>query len=759
MISNGLGRARGRRSPSLRARLVPPSIVWWLAVAAAPGCSAGPGADRADATLAPPDAGARWTALALGKQHSCALRSDGTLYCWGLNDRGQLGDGTTEQRLEPTRVSGVDDIVQITAGEVHTCALRRAGTLWCWGDNSRQQLGAAVDLERSAAPRQALVDVSHASAGQRHTCAIRRTGSLDCWGDNEAGQLGLGDDTRRLEPSPVPGLSELLEVSAGTQHTCARDRSRRLFCWGRNDSGQLGDGSTEQQPSPVQALAEVHAFQVGDRSTCAVVGLNEQVHCWGGNWLGQLGNGATEQRTTATPNGVEGASAIGAGLHHFCAVAGGALSCWGLNDDGQLGLGSSERALSPRRLEGLASVLSVEGGHGHTCALDRAGTITCWGANAWGQLGDGHRDSYTPAPVPELERVERVSSGGRHTCAQSASAGLVCWGRNLRGELGSTARLASAEPVGVAELAELAIDDLSLGFEHSCVVTGGAGEVWCWGENKHGQLGRGSTQTNPQPPARVPDLAGVVQVVATDESTCARLRAGGVRCWGNNFAAQLGQAKPGLSSRPVEVPLSDGTLEDLAGGAHSYCARLDGGTRVLCWGDNRAGQLGDGTRQFRSSPVSVALEPSLRIRQVAVASRAACASTTAGEVLCWGEAPALGDGSRGLRATPGEAVLDGVIQLAAGGEHFCALRSRDDVRCWGTNTYGQVDPQQGSDAYLPRRVEGLTGVVALALGWRHSCAQLADGRLSCWGSNASGQLGRGTVDGATRPRAVAFTPR
>lgn len=193
--------------------------------------------------------------VAAGSEHTCVLRSNGTVACWGANSWGQLGDGTATSRFTPTTVVGVADAVEIAAGLWHTCARRASGAVLCWGAGGYGQLGDGALYNRATpTPVASLMDAAEISLGAGHSCARRATGAVLCWGLNARGQLGDGSTTTRMVPTPVSGLSDAVEVASGSEHSCARRASGTVACWGANSSGCLGDGTTTDRHTPVTVM-------------------------------------------------------------------------------------------------------------------------------------------------------------------------------------------------------------------------------------------------------------------------------------------------------------------------------------------------------------------------------------------------------------------------------------------------------------------------------------------------------------------------
>ena len=339
--------------------------------------------------------------IAGGYLHSCALQvSTGKVKCSGLNEYGQLGDGTTTSQTLATQVSGMSSgITAITSGSSRGCAVTSSGGVKCWGQNIYGGVGNGNTLDQFSP-----ISVSGLTSGvvavnggtAYHTCALLSNGSIKCWGFNGYGQLGDGTTTDRYTPVTVSNPpTGVVAIGAGSSHTCTLNSSGGVQCWGGNYSGQLGDGTTVQRTSPVQVSglsSGVKQLAVGADHTC-VLTTGNGVKCWGYNSEGELGDSSNTNRTAPVDvTGLtSGVASIGSGSYHTCAVLeSGAVKCWGYNGSGRLGDGTTTTRNNPVSVSGLTSgIASVTGGDAHSCAVTSTNSVKCWGDNSQGALGDG----------------------------------------------------------------------------------------------------------------------------------------------------------------------------------------------------------------------------------------------------------------------------------------------------------------------------------------------------------------------------------
>ncbi|WP_437996062.1 hypothetical protein WMF26_33430 [Sorangium sp. So ce185] len=348
--------------------------------------------------------------ISAGTDYTCAALSDGSVWCWGRNTWGNLGDGTQQQdRPIPRQVVGLGGeaatvATSISSARSHTCAVLTDGAVACWGAGNSGQLGDGEAMNALSPVRaKELAGATQVAVGGSHTCAVTTSHALWCWGEGSSGQLGYGDEADQFEPTVV--LDDVASVSAGLSHTCAgmieRMGERRMSCWGHNESGQLGSGNFQPSSVPVTipGLTSVAVTAAGALHTCAAPATGV-ASCWGEGAQFRLGTGTVN--VEAAPREIPdlaGVIRLSLGARHSGAVlADGKVLLWGDNTKGQLGNGTQDPAFTPQPLE-LTDVIELALGADHSCALRRTGEMRCWGDNRNGELGDGTNE---PRLVPTV---------------------------------------------------------------------------------------------------------------------------------------------------------------------------------------------------------------------------------------------------------------------------------------------------------------------------------------------------------------------
>ena len=649
-----------------------------------------------------------FVAVSSGAGHSCGLRSNGAVQCWGVDS---VVDGVPGFAFESVSSPPAADFV---------CGVRRGDqAVLCWGDVP----SAVAEVAGSGAvgaPEGRFVQVA---VGDAHVCGVRPDARVVCWGDNSSDQTDVP-----LGRFGGSGGQRVSRVVAGSSHTCAITDASDVVCWGDDGDGQL----------PSSLPFAVRDVAAGASHTC-VVSTGLAVSCWGDNTDGQLDGPAGDFAN------------VWAGTDHTCArgLPGWALSCWGDSSD--------RRLVAPS-----GSFIDAAAGRGHACGVLGDATVSCWGDNTDGQAPQGRLVSlsFTAGGTDLLDGVfdEDVteyevaafagtatvgwaadgaaagdadpqvtlsvdSAGGSSSVVGSAVADHAVFVQDGSAVTVSVAapfdgivtRVYTIRVVARPQLSALGVRRLASGVDcpgagcppyvlvpafdpavtgYSVVVPPDVDEVTV------AYLAADAADSVSVSPLDASDgvdgspghqvalttNTGFVSVAAGDNHSCGVTVAGVVRCWGYNTFGEL------------NVPV--GTLASVSAGFLYSCGvRTD--STVVCWGDDFFGQLQAPSGSFAS---------------VSAGGGHACGLTTAGAARCWGY-------NFSGQSRPPSGTFTAV---AAGANHSCGITAAGSLSCWGLNTSGETSPPSGT-------------FTALAAGWWYSCAIASDSTLRCWGENGSGQ--------------------
>ncbi|MCO4761697.1 MAG: hypothetical protein KC502_09350 [Myxococcales bacterium] len=754
--------------------------------------------------------------------HTCVLHASGRISCWGDGYAGQLGNGAKTDSGKPVNVDGITDATDVVLGSAHTCALHKDGTVSCWGDNAYYQaLGSSKTDNTKPVKITGLKDVEALAAGRYHTCALVKGGTVTCWGrnyDKEVGPTAASGGSQKLEP--VQGLTGVSAIFAGGFSSCAIRQDETLWCWGRN-SYYLAAGGDDitttgdlKVPTRDGRFTGVTTVSMGYYTRC--VGLkNGQMICGAYNSNGQLGTGAKSTTTTKkTSLWSTSAAQFGVGYWHVAAMDA-AGQTWGAGDNAQGQLGNGKKTDSAKIVAmGIVSkAIEIAVGYEHTCILRADGTVWCTGENSDGQLGMGKIGStYDSARYVRVADASCQTDGNcqdDNLCTKqqcSLSDGL-CTSKAVKdiacsdGDACTVDDKCNDKGVCLAKPKNCADDDActmgpvcKLGAcSHSsnvdcddgnacttdacdkktgacshakiagCVIKCST-DAGCKNNNlcTTGKCVNGGCQETPGndgalcadgktcskgacAPFAITGWAKQISAHPRSTHACALKTDATVACWGYNYYGQLGDGTKTQRTSPVDVKgLTDVTAVQL-GGRHS-CALLKD-TTVKCWGYNTYGQLGNGTTSHSSSPVAV--KGLTGVIELAAGYDSTCALKTDSTVHCWGHNydGMLGNGQSGYNKkslTPIPNGLNSIKHLSGGYRHYCALKSDQSTWCWGYNLYQQAVPgTSSSDVLKPTLAKGLAKSTAVAAGGNHTCVVTAAGGVNCIGRNTDGQLGMG----------------
>ena len=647
------------------------------------------------------------TDVAAGNGHTCVVLRGG-VRCWGHNDAGQLGDGTSVSNISTVQaIPEQRGVTAVVAGYAHSCALVSGGVM-CWGANDLGQVG---NNTRATQLRPVWViypgsNVTSLSAALDSPCAVV-DGAVMCWGENRRGQLGNGITGDVMVPTTVAAIAGgATAVSTGGQHTCAVVFGG-VRCWGSNWSGETGapPGSSTLDPFQViQTGSGVTAIALGREHSCVIA--SGAMKCWGRNEpYNVFTSDPAVPFNTPTPVTVlsHGTLRVAANLYRTCAVTSDATMCWG----------EGYEPGAARTIEGTTPPTAIALGINHRCVVIN-GTVECWGGNNGRLGGDDGEYRATPEVVfPTGSGVTSVSLSSRYPqgCA-AVLGGVQCWG---------DVPYDPPHPYKEYVNAWVRVPRLTsgLGFDRVVVDSGvcasSVSETVCWGGNSVGQLGVGHTSTVSGPVNPLPPVGGPVSGLATGADRVCAISSGDLYCWGRDFVAG------GFTPVPqnVSVPANEHANSVVSVGSTHYCWIASGGVR--CAGDNTYGQVGP--RDYFTGVVLPPVAAGSGATALLVGYNYSCA-VVAGGLRCWGKFPG--------RAESANAVVDvfpagsGITSLAGTAGRICMLQ-RGAVRCWDYNALP-------SDAVT---LVDTDADIALASG---TC-MLVNGGLACWGANFRGGLG------------------
>lgn len=675
--------------------------------------------------------------IALGNRFSCFIEGEKLeVKCFGINDKGQLGNPTVYESVKPVPVIDVEsgnkplqDAKSITAGENHACALLKTGRAVCWGDNTFGQSGnpslqglmlkTIMENERTPKPFQGIQEIA---AGGNSTCLVAKDfRGVYCFGE----RYGAKKKHNWLpEPVELAGsignLSQVKQIGVGREFGCALGKSSQVYCWGRNDLNQLGSQNnmpgvtkaTQVQISfPIQGpLNKVEQLTVGEYHACGLHRDEQTLFCWGDNRYGQLGNtslrGLPEQVALGSNNlTLKGVRKAVAGVDRTCIISSrDEVFCWGNGEDGILG---SEKVSSPypvraldEKGEMLDSTLDISLGYDHSCTLDAEKKLYCFGRNSSGQMGSSlvAREALSENNRT-IERVTALDTFHLRSCmVHGESQSVSCFGGRKIDNLLEKAVKNSFIPEEVKR--ELSVyqnaTGVVVGRAHLCVITAEQ-NVECQGDGALGQLGSGDNLTlkfGTVVDDRSRALNDVWQADSNGDFNCAlKQETGSVWCWGSWKGQQWNQARViSMSDRPsndfIQIVLSEDQI----------CG-VRGMERALFCTASSAKNLD--SLEFQPQ-VDLDGKQLKKVMSLTAGKRHACAVDEEGRVYCWGQNQKnqLGlknysETQKAVRVPFQDERLKHALRVSAGDEHTCmTVADQTSVFCFGQSIFGtQFSPE------------------------------------------------------------------
>lgn len=591
-----------------------------------------------------------------------ALDADGALWAWGLNDFGQLGDGTQINRPRPVKImEGVKDVVALRTSGI---ALKEDGTVWTWGKNAYGQLGNSTTEKRlTPAPVDLPRGNYYITAQPESVIVLRDTGEVYGWGRNDFGQLGNGANETIFSPTLIDGIPQIKAAMGGCAfHSFGIGLDNELYIWGLNSHGELGIGNKVNQSRPVKntALTDVLDASAGNYSSL-VAKSDGTFWAFGWNENSQLGNNSKVDSTVPVQVIFEEEPMldfelpqkhiVSSGYRHNLAIRDGEVWSWGINTWGQLGNNGKTDSKTAHKVEGLNNVVSVVASLDNSYALKEDGTVWAWGNSANGALGNGVSVASarsTPLQISGLSNIVAISSKSQHCLALDSDGVLWAWGKNNDCQVGDGNQSSRLKPVKImTEVKDIAaMQSASMALKEN-------GTIWTWGNNANGQLAD-ATYKNRVVPAYTVVPAGRYYLAAGSESVMVLDDTGEIYVWGRNNLGQLGNGNNteiAMSTLLTNTP----DFKMLIGSRGSHTLGIDAENRLYAWGYNSNGQLGIGNKIAQSKPVKV-------------------------------------DG------------LTDVIEADGGYSHSLAAKSDGTFWTFGSNANGQLGNNSTTDSFVPVQV-------------------------------------------------------
>lgn len=742
-----------------------------------------------------------------GDGHSMGIRADSSLWAWGYNGAGQLGNGTLIDNASPILIDNTNKWKEIECGEAYNLALTKNNVLYAWGDNLYGQLGDGTTTN-SNVPKKIGTDSSwlKIANGRFHSLAIKNNGTLWAWGRNNIGQLGDGTTTNRTSPIQIGTDSNWVDIAGGFDFSVALKSDGTLWAWGYNAYGQFGNGTTTNSNAPIKIGSSANwvAVNSGFNSTY-VIQNNGTLWAAGDNSFGQLGDGTTTTRLSLTQIGTDSSWArITSGdVFAIALKSNKSLWGWGYNVPGVLGDGTYVSKSSPTRIGTDSNWALVNSFYRTTGAIKTNGTLHAWGWNFNGAVGDGSTtDRNSPTlinPLPTISGTLNVCVGQTRTLTGSATAHPATpW-------TSSNTAIATVSSTGVVTGISAGSVTITYRNNNNCTQTAtftvnalptitGTLNAYLGGTST--LLGSATADasapwTSSNPRVATVSSTGVVTAVGLgtciityknstgcenkvfftvgavpSNNICAFTQIGsghqhslGIRrdsslwAWGNNANGQLGDATFTTRSTPVRI----GTLNNwkLIRAGRFYSVAINHSGKILTWGDNTYGQLGDGTTTNKNIPTLIGSDSNWSLVEAGFHHTVAIKNNGSLWAWGWNNNGQLGDGTTINRTSPIRIGTDSNWKsVATGAFHTVALKTDGSIWAWGYNANGEIGDGTTTYRYSPTRIGTGNNWVAVYSGFNYSMAIRSDGSLWAWGWNGFAQLGDGTTTSRLTPTRI-----
>lgn len=696
---------------------------------------------------------------------------NGNVYMGATNSNGAIGDSTTVDKSFPVFIGAQGYWGNtLVAGSQGLAITKVDNSLWAWGANTYGQLGNSSTI-RASSPVQigALTNWRSIASGVINTLAIKTNGTLWAWGYGFSGALGLDDPNDKSSPVQVGAQSWWLQVATDGYSSYGIINngvtSNLLFSWGLNNFGQLGlDDTGIDRSSPTQVSGNNWgSVSAGDGwalalTTPAANSGGGNLYSTGNNDRGQLGLNDRISRQVFTLIDVGGdlwSYASAGGNAGYAIKKDGTLWSWGENQDGVLGNSSTVSRSNPVQVGTLTNWATVVASTqvAAVFATKTDGTLWFWGNNVDGQAGDGIYPTGTkfssPVQVGTLTTWSSITSGGQAFGGINNNASLYAWGDNSVGNLAQNALTFRNRSSPV----QLSSDTWTYANATTNAISAikPNGSLWVWGNNVNGRLGDGTTVIKLSP-VQIGTLTNWSKTYAGSQQMYALKTDGTLWTWGNNTTGQLGVGTTVDRSSPVQI----GTLTNWVevGALTATAFAINSTNQLYAWGRGANGGLGDGTTTNKSSPVQIGTLTNWS--KISAGNNFGFAVKTDGTLWSWGNGAngRLGNGSQTSRSSPVQVgTLNNWLDVFSRDSSSFAIKTDGTLWAWGSNTNGQLGDGTTVNKSSPVQIGTLTNwskgsssssggaVVALK----------TDGTLWTWGQNTVGQLGDGTSTNSSSP--------
>lgn len=717
------------------------------------------------------------SAVSAGYWFSAVIKTDHTVWAFGWGTEGELGNGGNSHSNVPVQVAEPLDptgfltgVTKIASGYSHNLALKSDGTVWAWGDNTYGQLGNGNNTASNVAVHvTGISGITAIACGGWHSLALGSDGTVYAWGWGGYGELGNGSDNNSNIPVSVSNLTGVDFIAAGGDHSLAAVDGT-AYSWGYNEYGELGDGTANSSNVPVQVsvISGVTALAGGEYHSAALL-ADGTVWSWGRGDSGQIGNSRfTNKRYPVKTVWLGNAMAVSAQGSHTLAlyscvtpsqpVISGITSedsCGGLSLTFMAGSPASRHDLysdSALAMSGVASPVSFRASDtsSHDYVIRSVnGSESCYVVSTPYTYSTTNKSPSAPAITSITDMDPSAQSGvlvAFTPGSPSTSHDLYMDGSLAAADFTSGGTFSPGDKelhLFTVRAWNGACDTFSppfIGRDGSRALPTGGTQVWNWGDNYYGQLGNGNNNDS-NVPLQVTAVSSICEVSGGQFHSLALESDGTVRSWGWGTSGQLGNGAWASSNVPVDVSNLTDVTAISAGGSHSLALRSDG--TVWGWGDNTYGQLGIGVFSTKSNiPVQVLNLTGV----VAIDAGDSCsmALKSDGTVWAWGYNyyGNLGDGTKVNKNLPTQVVdLSGAVAISAGKGHSLALLQDLTARAWGYNSQGALGDETWTQSLVPVQVSGFSGGVSVSAGGWHSLGLKGDGAVEAWGDDYYGELG------------------